>query len=835
MARRERVVLLGAMSSMPVAGVVWQVVHYLAGLERLGYEAYYVEAHARTPAMLMTTPADDSSELAAAWIHRQLSRFGLGKRWAFHALHADGRYFGMSRSELDVLYREAAAIINLHGATEPREELTRTGRLVYLETDPVQLQVEIAAGEARTLAFLDAHSAFFTFAANYGHPDCLLPVTDRYPFIPTRQPVVLDYWVNEAPAGAHFTTIGNWKQMWRPVEIGGELLTWSKHLEFEKVRLLPRLTGATFELALSTIDLADVEALEAEGWRVRNALDVSTDVDDYRAFISSSTGEFTVAKEQNVRLRTGWFSDRSASYLASGRPVVTQDTGYELTLPAGEGLLPFSGQADAADAIRSVTADWPRHSSAARKIAREHFAHDVVLSPLLDQIGVSGPRRTSRIQTHEDAQPVALPESLDLVPVRKNPTVLAPATIAYLDGRPVHSLPNGRAVSDPEAALVLVTRNNLPFLRLALESVLTARTATTFEIAVVDNASTDGTWEYLGRMSQANPAVTALRSATNLGFAGGVNWGVGHTRGKIVVLLNDDVIVGDDWLDLLVCPLAEPAVGMVGPAGEAIPLGSSEAGRSGEGSPEIEPGTPASLGSFRAWATRCAGHSGGTDTDFLAMYCAALRRETIEVVGPLDQSYGLGLFEDDDYCRRLRLAGYRLWRQEALFVHHFGETSIGKLRATGAYTELFAANRGYFEKKWGTTWSPHPRPTRSGYDVYRSRIRAALSEALPAASIALIVSRGDDALLDVPGVVTRHFPLGADGGWSGYSPPDGTQAVADLRRARSDGADYLVLPSHSFWWLSFYPELREYLAGAAQALMEEAELVSVFALEKEKT
>src|SRR6516165_1992238 len=101
MPARNRIVILGSMTKMPVAGVVWQVLHYLLGFERLGYETYYVEAHARTPSMLMTQPSDDGTELAAAFIHRHLSRYGFGKRWAFHALHDDGSCHGMTKRELD--------------------------------------------------------------------------------------------------------------------------------------------------------------------------------------------------------------------------------------------------------------------------------------------------------------------------------------------------------------------------------------------------------------------------------------------------------------------------------------------------------------------------------------------------------------------------------------------------------------------------------------------------------------------------------------------------------------------------------------------------------------
>jgi GT2 family glycosyltransferase len=807
------------MTKMPVAGVVWQVLHYLIGLERLGYETYYVEAHARTPSMLMSTPTDDSTELAASYIHRHLSRFGLGQRWAFHALHSDGACLGMSRAELESLYETSAAIINLHGGTEPREELARTGRLIYLETDPVQLQIEIAQGQRGTLDFLDAHVAFFTFAANYGLPGCLLPVSERYHFIPTRQPVVLDFWPDDAPSGSRFTTIGNWKQLWRPVEFGGELLTWSKHVEFEKIRRLPKVTGAQFDLALSTIEQSDVEDLERDGWMVRNALDVSIDIDDYRSFITSSRAEFTVAKEQNVRLRTGWFSDRSATYLSSGRPVITQDTGYDMTLPVGEGLVPFSTEGDAVAAVESVLGQWPRHARAARAMAKDHFSHDVVLPPLLNAIGLSSHRRPSRAR--RPTGEVGLPPDLLLTPIRKHPTLLSDDTLCRIHDRPVARMPNGAQVENPSISVVIVTWNNLPFLRLALESILQAQTDTAFEIVAVDNATTDGTWDYMQRLSEANPAVITVRCSENLGFAGGVNAGAARASGESLVVVNDDIVVGDRWLDLLCRSLDDRSIGMTGP------VTSQSTTRSDHEPYEC-------LGDFWLQADRHAAVQGGRETDFLAMYCVGMRRETFELVGRLDENFGLGLFEDDDYCRRLRLAGYRIWCDESVLVHHFGETSIGKLRASGAYSDLFDTNRARYEKKWGTAWAPRVHRPRPGYDEYRLRLRAKMREALPAASLALIVSRGDDELLDVPGVLTRHFPYGLDGGYSGYCPADGSEAVAALRTAHADGAEYLVLPSQSSWWLSFYPELHEHLTTTARPVFDDQELARIYSLEEEQ-
>jgi hypothetical protein len=386
---RKSIVLLGMMTPMPVAGVVWQTVHYLVGLQRLGYDVYYVEAHARTPGMLMERDDDDGSAIAAEFIARVMRRFDLGDRWAFHARHDEGRVYGLDEGRLNRLYDSAELIINLHGGTVPLPEHTATGRLVYVETDPVDVQVELYHNVQETIDFLAQHCAHFTFGENYGRPDCRLPVSDRFVFKPTRQPVVSDFWDKADGPGERFTTIGNWRQPWREITFQGEVYHWSKHHEFLKFLDLPARTPQPFELALSSFEEDDRRTLEAQGWMVREGMSISRDPDVYRDYIVRSRGEFTVAKDQNVRLRTGWFSDRSATYLAAGRPVVTQDTDFKLNLPTGTGLFGFSTTDEALAAIESINADYPRHRRAARSIAREYFDSDIVLRKLLAECGVS--------------------------------------------------------------------------------------------------------------------------------------------------------------------------------------------------------------------------------------------------------------------------------------------------------------------------------------------------------------------------------------------------------------------------------------------------------------
>lgn len=381
-----RIVILGMMTRMPVAGVVWQNAHYLIGLQRMGYEVYYVEAHGVHPTMLSRSAGSTGTPEALAFLDRTLGRFGLGDRWAYHALHHDGRLHGPAAGKLDDLYRSASLVLNLHGGTNPVPEQA-AGKVVYLETDPVHVQAKLEQQDRDLIEFLDQHVAHFTFAERYGRPGCRLPRTDRYDFRPTRQPVLLDLWNHLGPPGAAFTTVGNWRQTRRDLRVEQETYTWSKHHEFLKVRDLPARTRQPLELALSSSSPPTDELLTRRGWRVRSARDLSADADAYRAYIAGSRGEFTVAKDQNIRFRTGWFSDRSATYLAAGRPVVTQDTGFDSVLPTGEGLFAWRDSQDAVAAIEQINGDWPVHAAAARDIAREYFEAGRVLKRLLSEVG----------------------------------------------------------------------------------------------------------------------------------------------------------------------------------------------------------------------------------------------------------------------------------------------------------------------------------------------------------------------------------------------------------------------------------------------------------------
>jgi hypothetical protein len=333
------------------------------------------------------------SEAAAGYLDRTLRQFDLGDNWVYQARHDDDRCYGLSAGELQRRLGSADLVLNLHGGTLPRPEHYANGRLFLLETDPVALQIELHDGAQAAIDYLEPHAGFFTFAENYGLPDCPLPVSRRFDFRPTRQPVVVDWWKSDSPfpgPDAPLTTIGSWKQdqRHRDVLFDGETYAWSKHREFMRFLQLPQHTAQSFELALASCDPADRSLLEQHGWRVVDALELSEQVAPYRTYIQASRGEFTVAKDQNIRLRTGWFSDRSATYLAASRPVITQDTGFGRIFPTGAGLFAFAELRDALDAVELLNADYEWHARAAGQIAREYFDSDVVLGRLLEEVGL---------------------------------------------------------------------------------------------------------------------------------------------------------------------------------------------------------------------------------------------------------------------------------------------------------------------------------------------------------------------------------------------------------------------------------------------------------------
>ena len=391
--KRKRIAVLGFMANCPIAGVIWQHIHYIVGLRRLGHDVYYIEDTSRFPYdPVQQTPTEDYS-YAAGILKRLAEEFDFQDRWAFCPRYKSrDETAGLPRRFLDDLYRDADALLNICGSHELNDDLLRSERIIYVESDPAVEQIKVDQGSVSTREFLARHCARFTFGENIGRPEFPVPL-HGLEWLPTRQPVVTELWsggsAEAPPPGARFTSIANLATGGKKdIQWRGENYLWSKLPEFVKYRDAPTCTEEEFELATSFKDQALGEEFREAGWRIVSPDEISIDHNAYRTYIEASKGEFTVAKDQYVRLNTGWFSDRSACYLAAGRPVITQQTGFTRLYGGGRGLLAFDSRDGIVEGVRRINADYELHSRAARQIAREFFEAENVLGSLLERAGV---------------------------------------------------------------------------------------------------------------------------------------------------------------------------------------------------------------------------------------------------------------------------------------------------------------------------------------------------------------------------------------------------------------------------------------------------------------
>ena len=386
--RRDPLLLLGIVGQYPMAGVAWQAVHYLLGFQALGLDVYYVEDSGAPPYDPRTGGVSGECDYAVSYVAEVMGQVGLGDRWVYLDMVRNETH-GLSRARLDELYRDAAVIVNVCGATAPRDEHRQGARLVYVETDPVYEQLQIALGDRSSLGFLAAHDVLFTYGENIGNPDCPVPLGE-FQWKKTRPPVVMDCWQGDAGSEARFfTTVASFSNKGKDVTWQGETYQWSKHTNFLRVLDLPQHTPQPFRLAMKPESPETEARVRAAGWDLVDPGPTSRDLDGYRAFIQQSRGEFTVAKDIYVRPRSGWFSDRSVCYLAAGRPVVTQDTAFGKFVPTGEGLFSFSTMEEAIDALARINRDYARHSAAARRVAAEAFGAGSVLRRFLADAGLA--------------------------------------------------------------------------------------------------------------------------------------------------------------------------------------------------------------------------------------------------------------------------------------------------------------------------------------------------------------------------------------------------------------------------------------------------------------
>lgn len=394
--KKLRILVGGFLGILPAGGVSWDYLQYPLGFFYLGHDVFYVEDTRLYP--IYQPPGSDWNDASSCVRHLQalMRYFGLDGRWAYRD-EASGQCFGLSEQQIKEICNTADVFINISCSTFLREEYLQIPKRVLIDSDPMFTQIQYATaqlftpGSANMRQLVDQHNYLFSFGENIGAEDCRIPLEGKK-WHPTRQPICLQHWPVRELAdvrNARISTLMNWAAG-QELHYAGE--SWGqKDSEFPKIEQLPpQFPAQNFAIVVNqtgkTAQFFPKVAIESAGWTILDPAETAKDWLDYRSFLQGSLAELSVAKATYVKARTGWFSCRSACYLASGRPVIAQDTGWSRYYPCGEGLFSFREEKEAKAALQELLADYPRHSRAARRIAEDFFDSNHVLSTLLEQL-----------------------------------------------------------------------------------------------------------------------------------------------------------------------------------------------------------------------------------------------------------------------------------------------------------------------------------------------------------------------------------------------------------------------------------------------------------------
>ena len=385
---RLRVVVLGYIVRGPLGGLAWHHLQYVMGLAGLGHDVYFLEDSGDYPSCY--DPRRDvtgvNPEYGLEFAAETFRRVDLDDRWAYHDSHA-GTWLGPAAARIDEICSGTEVVLNISGINPIRPCLEHVPSRVLIDTDPAFAQIRhLTDPRVRDLAL--QHNGFFSFAGNIGNAQCAIP-DDGLPWRPTRQPVVLDAWpVTPGPRDGALSTVMQWDS-YPALEFGGHSYG-MKSESFQEYLGLPRESSESFELALGSPS-APRSLLEKKGWRLLDPRVPTKDPWTYQGYLQASKAEFGVAKHGYVASRSGWFSERTCAYLASGRPAIVQDTGFTDWLPTGLGLMAFSSREEAMAGIDVLNQNYPEHCRAARELVGDYFEAGKVLTELLDQAGQSAP------------------------------------------------------------------------------------------------------------------------------------------------------------------------------------------------------------------------------------------------------------------------------------------------------------------------------------------------------------------------------------------------------------------------------------------------------------
>ncbi|GAA4013933.1 hypothetical protein GCM10022408_28840 [Hymenobacter fastidiosus] len=389
-----RIVVGGFIGLYPTGGVTWDYLQYPLGFQLLGHDVFYIEDTGQYPTYRKTDrPLDDPFD-TVTYLQKTMQEFGLSQRWAYRDTF-NGKCYGMSLAQVMEICATADIFINVSDATIYREEYLKIPTRILLDSDPMFTQVQTTEVESIDLRYhtakipMSCYTHYFSFGENIGAENCRIPTLDIN-WLPTRQPICFDYWNKQAMSAQtcklSFSTVMNWSTR---TKLFFEKEEWGqKDVEFKKFIDLPKMfDDINFKIILAVSagfkKNVNPSHIENYGWKVLDPMDVIATTHDYKRFIQSSSAEFSAAKETYVKSNSGWFSGRSACYLAAGKPVVAQDTQWSKYIPSGEGLLACSDLTTASAAITDVIQDYPRHAKAAKSIGYEYFDSGKVLSHLL--------------------------------------------------------------------------------------------------------------------------------------------------------------------------------------------------------------------------------------------------------------------------------------------------------------------------------------------------------------------------------------------------------------------------------------------------------------------
>ena len=386
MNRPLTIVVGGYIVGYPLGGMTWHHLNYLLGLHDLGHEVYFLEDSGSfsIPYNPLTWTSEVDSLYGRRYLERTFARYGLPPRYCYYSQFEDTHY-GLTKGELDDVLKRADLMICVSGVTPLRSDRPKVKKTVVIDTDPVFTQLRMRH-DADFLSYYRQFDAAATFGRLIGTDACPLP-THGIPWIGTNQPVALRHWPVTPATSRAFTTIGKWEHSSdRNLEYDGRKYHSSKGVEWMKLKGLPAMVKWDMTLGMAGMPGKVAGDFAGSGWKIADPEKASMSCEAFQQFIADSAGEFTVAKEVYAGLPSGWFSDRSSVYLASGRPVVTQDSGFDKWLPTGEGLFSFRTPDEAAQALNAIDRDYARHSAAARRIAETHLDSGKVLSELIEKV-----------------------------------------------------------------------------------------------------------------------------------------------------------------------------------------------------------------------------------------------------------------------------------------------------------------------------------------------------------------------------------------------------------------------------------------------------------------